>query len=246
MKMWKRGLSIICAAAVALGVVLAMPMHDVNAAGSVYVLVQAKSGMGTISYSYNGDGLLKQKDRTGDGDEHISYVYDKKDHLKEKVYRTGAEEAHYNFTYDKKGHRTQMTSNPYGTTIVNYVNDKKGRLVQENWSVNSILNWMAGTYTFNDKGLIASYSEKYADGYSDSVQILFYDGRKNLKKVEYGNRSIGYTNHYKNGRLMSRVDTDGVVTTYKYKKIYVDGMLQSRVKAQQWRLLNDKVPGELE
>ena len=104
---------------------------------------------------------------------------------------------------------------------------------------------MTATYTYDEKSKITSYSEKYIDGYADSVQILFYDKHGNLKTVQYGDRTVSYENTYKNGRLTKRVE-GGIPTIYKYKKISVDRKLAARIAAQQKRLLNPLLPGMMQ
>ncbi|MBR1628071.1 MAG: hypothetical protein IJ679_02245, partial [Lachnospiraceae bacterium] len=155
------------------------------------------------------------------------------------------EEALYHYNYDKKGHRVQCVSNLYGSTTIQYVYDKKHRLIGESWVVNGIQNWMNALYTYDAKSLINSYSEKYIDGYADNMQLITYDKRGNLKKVEYGDYHLVFTNTYKNGRLVKRLE-NGTPLSFKYKKISVDRKLADRIEQQQWRIINNIVPGNIE
>ncbi len=225
------------------GMLVAPSMNVEAGRESMYVLESMQSGNTGIRYTYNKNGLIHQMQYFGNSDESVTYKYKGKTGLiSDEVTRSGSEEANYHHEYGKGGRRTVTTSNLYGSTVIQYQYGKKNRLETEIWSVNSIPIWMTGNYTYNNKGLISSYSEKYADGYADNAQLLSYDKKGNLSGVQYGDAKIVYKNSYKDGRLVKQVDGNGNVTTFKYKKISVDSKYDEKIEDQQWRAVNPLVP----
>lgn len=196
---------------------------------------------GTINYSYNKKGLVKQINQKRQLKQ--KFTYDNKNRL--SVYEWD-DMLYDRFKYDKKG---RVKYDPaYGEMKYNSKGQLKKRIVADEYP---------NSYTYSNGVIKKLVSDQDTD--SERIVVYAYDSKKNLIKLQdrgqFSSSNIEYANTYKSGRLSKRVatetisslfepDREAVTTiTYTYKKIKVPASLVSKVKAQQKWVLNGN--GEL-
>ena len=245
-KIW----SVIFTVLIAFGLFTAFPEQaEAAKMKTVYVLsvrTEIRNGEGSdcspiTKYSYDSNGLLKKSvcDPTT-----TKYYYNSKNKISKISSRyTGRNATIEKFSY-KNGRITSSSNSYYSLTYsYNKANKLKKRTSKTSYGYSD-----TEKFTYNRKGYIASYT-------SGSVKTnLKYDSKGNIKSSSYSNRSYTssrkYTLTYKGGRLVKSVMkyrtnngswNKGGSIIYKYKKIQVPAAMVSKVKAQQYELLNPHV-----
>ena len=195
----------------------------------------------TDTYTYNEKGLVTEHARTGSGAGTTSWQYDANDNIETEIIRSDFDELTRHYTYTPEGVRLQSVNNIFGNTVIDYTHDEAGRLTQEIWTVNGIAQWMIGSYTYNEAGLLNTYSEAHNDGYENNSTSFVYDQKGNLEQVitEAGTKT--YRNVYQKDLLQNRVVNETYTLTFQYREFVADKKLAERIASQQWQLINEDV-----